>query len=80
LFECLFRLRPTARGIDYDLVGAVLVLGGLRLRLPRSLSPRGDATTWALEDAMGLDVRLRAPLFGQVLRYHGLVKPDEVRA
>jgi hypothetical protein len=77
LFECRFRLRPTARGIDYDLVGAVLVLGGLRLPLPRSLSPRGGATTWALEDAMGLDVRLRAPLFGRVLSYHGLVRPDE---
>ena len=33
-------VRPP-RGIDYDLVGAALVLGGLRLPLPRCLSPRG---------------------------------------
>jgi hypothetical protein len=75
-FECRFRLRSTPRGIDYDLVGAALVLGGLRLPLPRRLSPQVEATTWALEDAMGLDVRLSAPLFGRVLRYHGLVRPE----
>jgi hypothetical protein len=75
-FECLFRLRPTARGIDYDLVGAALALGGLRLALPRFLAPRGGATTWAEEDAMGLDVSLWAPVWGRILRYHGLMKPE----
>jgi hypothetical protein len=80
--ECRFRLRPTASGIDYDLVGAALVLGGLRLPLPRGLSPQGAATTRAEGDAMGLDVSLTAPVLGRILRYHGRVRPegDEVRA
>jgi hypothetical protein len=74
--ECVFRLRPTARGIDYDLVGAALAFGGLRLPLPRSLAPHVGASTWAEEGAMGLDVSISAPLFGRILRYHGLVRPE----
>jgi Domain of unknown function (DUF4166) len=75
-FECRFRLRPTARGIDYDLVGVALALGDLRLPLPQSLAPHGAANTWAEADAMGLDVEISAPLLGRILRYHGLVKPE----
>jgi hypothetical protein len=75
--ECSFRLRPTARGIDYDLVGVALALGGLRLPLPRRLAPRVDARTWAEEDEMGLDVAISAPLLGRILRYHGLLRPDD---
>jgi hypothetical protein len=75
-FECAFRLRPTARGIDYDLVGAALVLGGLRLALPGVLAPRGAATTWAEGEAMALDIEVVAPLLGRILRYHGRVRPE----
>ncbi len=74
--ECCFRLVPTARGIDYDLVGTALVLGGRRLRLPRTLAPHVSARTWAENDAMGLDVSINAPLFGRLLRYHGVVSPE----
>lgn len=81
-FECAFRLRPTARGIDYDLVGAALAFGGLRVPLPRGLAPHVAATTWEEEGVMGIDVSISAPLLGRVLRYHGLVRPegDEARA
>jgi Domain of unknown function (DUF4166) len=75
-FECVFHLRPTARGIDYDLVGAGLVLGGFRLPLPRGLAPHISARTWAEENAMRLEVTMSAPLFGRILRYHGLVRPE----
>jgi hypothetical protein len=75
-FECLFRLRPTQRGIDYDLTGVALSVGGLRVRLPRLLAPRGAARTWGEGDAMGLDVSIAAPLLGRILRYHGFVKPE----
>jgi hypothetical protein len=80
-FECWFRLRATTAGIDYDLTGTSLVLGGLRLRLPRALAPHVRARTWAANDAMGLDVSISAPLFGRLLRYHGVVSPeaDEAR-
>jgi hypothetical protein len=74
--ECCFRLRTTTAGIDYDFVGTSLVLGGLRLRLPRALAPHVLARTWAEDDAMGLDVSIRAPLFGRLLRYHGVVSPE----
>lgn len=75
-FECLFHLRPTPLGIEYDLVGVALVIAGRRMPLPRSLAPRGAARTWAEEDAMGLDVSISTPLLGRILRYHGLVKPE----
>lgn len=80
-FECLFRLRPTPLGIDYDLVGVGLALAGRRILLPRLLAPHGTARTWAEEDAMGLDASISMPLLGRILRYHGLVKPegDEAR-
>jgi hypothetical protein len=81
LFECVFRLQPTDHGIDYDLVGVALSLGGLRLPLPRALAPHGAATTWDEGNGMGLDISISAPLVGRILRYHGLVKPegDEAR-
>ena len=79
-FECRFRLRPTARGIDYDLVGAGLALGGFRLPLPRGLAPHVGARTWAEENAMGLEVTMSAPLFGRILRYQGLVRPEGDKA
>ena len=79
-FECVFRLRPTERGIDYDLAGTALVLGGLRLPLPRGLGPHVAATTRAEEDAMALDVSITVPLLGLILRYHGHVKPDDREA
>jgi hypothetical protein len=75
-FECCFRLRATVAGIDYDFVGTSLVLGGLRLPLPRALAPQVLARTWATNDAMGLDVSIGAPLFGRLLRYHGVVSPE----
>lgn len=75
-FECVFRLRPTARGIDYDLVGAALVRGHLRLPLPRALAPRVRAETRGEEGAMRIEVSMAAPLFGRILRYHGLVRPE----
>ena len=75
-FECLFRLRPTPMGIDYDLVGVGLAVAGWRMPLPRFLAPRGAARTWAEEDAMGLDVSISTPLLGRILRYHGLVRPE----
>jgi Domain of unknown function (DUF4166) len=75
-FECVFRLHPNARGIDYDLVGAALAFGSLRVPLPRGLAPQVSARTWAEENGMGLDVSMSAPLFGRILRYHGLVRPE----
>ena len=75
-FECRFRLSPTARGLDYEQVGASLAVGPLRLPLGRRLGPRVTASTWAEERGMGLDVSVFAPLFGRVLRYHGVVAPE----
>jgi Domain of unknown function (DUF4166) len=74
--ECVFRLRPTDAGIDYELAGVALNVAGLRLPVPRLLAPRGAATTWAEGDAMGLDISISAPLVGRILRYHGLVRPE----
>ena len=76
LLECRFRLRPTSRGLDYVQVGASLSVGPMRLSLPRFLGPRVTATTWAEERGMGLDVSVFAPIFGRVLRYHGVVAPE----
>jgi hypothetical protein len=80
LFECRFRLSPTARGLDYEQVGACLAVGPLCLPLPHRLGPRVTASTWAEERGMGLDVSVFAPLFGRVLRYHGVVAPDSEEA
>jgi hypothetical protein len=79
-FECCFRLHATAAGIDYEIRGTTLVLGGLRLRLPQALAPQVGARTWAEDDAMGLDVAISAPLFGRLLRYHGVVSPESDEA
>ena len=75
-FECRFRLKATARGIDYEPAGVAVAWGWLRLPLPGPLGPRVTATTWAEARGMGLDVSIRAPLFGRVLRYHGFVSPE----
>ena len=79
-FECRFRLRATPRGIDYEPVGVAVALGALRLPLPRRLGPWVLATTWAEGRGMGLDVSISAPFFGRVLRYYGVVTPEDEEA
>ena len=79
-FECRFRLRATPRGIDYEPAGVAIALGPLRVPLPPWLGPRVNATTWVDAQGMGLDVSLSAPLFGRVLRYHGVVTPEDLPA
>jgi hypothetical protein len=79
-FECLFRLCPTSRGLDYDLVGVALAVAGRRMALPRFVALHGGARTWAEEDAMGIDVSISTPILGRLLRYHGLVRPESGEA
>jgi hypothetical protein len=77
IVECALRLEGDATGITYDTSGARLCLGGLRVPLPRPLSPRIRARAEAKDGAMRVAVRLSVPLLGTILEYEGDVAPDE---
>lgn len=79
LLELGFRLVATRQGLRFDQRAATLVLGPLRLPWPRWLAPRIAAEVRPLDSGAAVDVQVRAPLFGLILRYAGQVHPCEAR-
>lgn len=76
-FELLFRLTAEGGALVYAQEGAALRVGGLRLRLPRPLAPRTEASERADEGGVRVSVRVTAPLFGPLISYEGLVRVKE---
>jgi len=76
-FELLFRLTAEDGALVYRSQGAALRVRGLRLRLPRLLAPRVEASESAGEGG-GVRVRVSvtAPLAGFLISYEGLVKTE----
>lgn len=77
--EMLFRLTAEGGALVYTQEGLALRAGRLRLRLPRRLAPRVEASERAGKGGRGVRVfvRVTAPLVGLVIRYEGLVTTEE---
>lgn len=78
-FETLFRLAAEGGALAYRSEGTALRAGRLRLRLPRRLAPRVEASERACPDGDGVlvSVRVTAPLVGPLIEYEGLVRTQE---
>jgi len=77
--EMLFRLTDERAALVYTQEGMALRAGRLRLRLPRRLAPRVEASERAGAGGRGVRVSVcvTAPLVGLVIRYEGLVTTEE---
>jgi hypothetical protein len=78
-FELLFRLSAEGGALVYRREGAAARVGRVRLRLPRPLAPRVEASERAAEGGGGVrvSVRVDAPLVGLIIEYEGLVTVEE---
>ena len=78
-FETFFRLTAEGGALAYRSEGASLRAGRLRLRLPRRLAPRVEASERACEDGGGVQVSVRvtSPFVGLLIEYEGLVRTKE---
>jgi hypothetical protein len=77
-FETLFRVAAEGGALAYRSEVTSLRAGRLRLRLPRSLAPRVEASERASPRGAGVlvSVRVTAPLVGALIEYEGLVKTE----
>ena len=77
--EMLFRLTAQGGALVYEQAGLALCAGRLRVTLPRSLSPRVEASERAGAGGRGVRVyvRVTAPLVGLLIMYEGLVTTEE---
>lgn len=74
LLELRFRLEVADGSLLYRQVGAALLFGSMRVRVP----PRWAPTVTAREDPAGarrihIDVRIALPVLGPVLAYDGVI-------
>jgi hypothetical protein len=78
-FETLFRLTAEGGALAYRSEDVALRAGRLRLRLPRRLAPRVEASERACADGRGVlvSVRVTAPLVGLLIEYEGQVRTKE---
>ena len=78
-FETIFRLAAEGGALAYKSECTALRAGRLRLRLPRRLAPRVEASERARRDGEGVlvSVRVTAPLVGLLIEYEGLVRTKE---
>ncbi len=79
LLELTFHLRVTPQALRFDQRAAALVLGSLRLPWPRCLAPRIAAEVRPVDSGAAIEVEVRAPWIGLILRYAGNVYPCEAR-
>jgi hypothetical protein len=72
--EFTFALVITNGCLVFRQRAVAIVLGRLRVRLPRQVAPLIDAREWA-EDAraMRIDVEVRLPVAGRLVRYDGVI-------
>ncbi len=81
LLELRFRLEASDGSLVFRQVGAALLLGSLRLRLPAASAPRVDAR----EDPAGarqirVHVRVALPAVGPLLTYEGTMNIEDTGA
>jgi hypothetical protein len=76
LIETCFDLAQEANMLVYRQVAAAIVLGPIRIPLPRWLAPRVAARTQAVGDSVHFRVEVAAPVAGTVLIYEGSVQPE----
>ena len=81
LLEFRFRLEASQGSLVFRQVGAALLLGSLRLRLPAASAPRVDAR----EDPAGarqirIHVRVALPAVGALLTYEGTMNIEDTGA
>ena len=81
LLEFRFRLEASEGSLVFRQVGAALLLGSLRLRLPAASAPRVDAR----EDPAGprqirVHVRVVLPAVGPLLTYEGTMNIEDTDA
>jgi hypothetical protein len=71
-----FRLGEERAGIRFTQVGACLRVFGLRVRIPRIFAPTVLAFELPGSDARAalIDITLKAPFVGMLVRYHGEVR------
>ena len=72
--ELLFRLTAEGGALVYTQEGASLCAGPLRVRMPRQLAPRVEASERAEGGGVRVRVRVTAPLVGPLIEYEGLVE------
>ena len=80
--ELWFCLRVSEGALVVESTGAALVLGKLRVSLPRLLSPRIKATVRGATgfcNGLEISVEFALPLVGPVLCYEGYLEPEEER-
>jgi hypothetical protein len=75
MVECCFRLEAIDDQLMFHPEGAALVLGPIRVPLPRVLAPRIRAVARVAERGVKVDVELSLPFVGLLLRYGGVVYP-----
>lgn len=76
-FELLFSLTVEGGSLAYRQVGASLRAGRLRVRWPRRLAPRVEASERADGRGVRVSVRVTAPLVGPLIEYEGRVTTEE---
>lgn len=75
--ELGFQLHFTPDLLRFDQRAVALVVGPLRLPWPRFLSPRVAAEVRPIASGAAIEVEIRAPVVGLILRYTGNVVPSE---
>lgn len=82
IFECRFRLDTEDGSLIYRQTGAAIVLGSIRIRLPKAIAPRVEGREDPASGPHQVDIHIRValPLVGTLLTYDGTMTFEEPRA
>lgn len=79
MIELAFEVVVRSDGFSYVQRHAALRWGWLPLRLPRWLAPIAQGEVAAVEEGVAVDVRIRLPMIGTLLRYRGVMRSGGAR-
>lgn len=69
--EFRYKVAPNGGGLTFDHLGTAVLVGRWWLPVPRALGPRVSAS---VRPGLRVSVEVRAPLFGRILAYLGVVE------